>query len=86
MKLVKDWKNWPKWFSTWFEAASAAFFSAMLLAPDTVLQIWTVLPADIREAIPADWLKWGGVLLIVAGSISKVIDQPKLEKKREMDN
>ena len=75
MKLVKDWKNWPKWFSTWFEAASAAF-----------LQVWAVLPADIRATIPVDWLKWGGVVLIVAGSISKIIDQPKLEKKRELDN
>lgn len=82
MRLVNDWKDWPRWFSTWCEAASAAFFSAMLIAPEIFTQVWLVLPADVRSAIPADWLKWIGVALIAAGSIAKIIDQPKLEQKK----
>ncbi|MDS1142381.1 hypothetical protein RE432_18260 [Pusillimonas sp. SM2304] len=81
MRFVDDWKDWPKWVSTWCEAAAVAFFSALLIAPDIVIQVWSVMPADIRAAIPSDWLKWGGVVLIVAGSVAKIVDQPKLKGK-----
>lgn len=81
MKLVPDWRDWPKWVSTWFELAAASFFSYLAFAPDAVLQIWAVLPADVRAAIPSDWLKWGGVALIVAGSLAKIVDQPKLRRR-----
>ena len=80
MKLVSDWKDWPRWVSTWFEAAAAAFFSALLVAPDAVLQVWAVLPADIRSVIPPDWIKWGGVALIIAGSFAKIVEQPRLKR------
>lgn len=86
MHLVKDWKDWPKWFSTWFEAAAAAFFSALLIAPEIFIHAWLMLPDDIRAAIPADWIKWTGVILIVAGSVAKIVDQPKLDKKHETNH
>lgn len=83
MKLVDDWKDWPKWVSTWCEAAAAAFFTAVLIAPEVIMQVWAVLPADIRAAIPADWLKWGGIVLIAIGSLAKIVEQPRLREKRD---
>lgn len=82
MRLVNDWTDWPRWVSTWCEAAAAAFFSTLLVAPDAVLQLWAVLPADMRAAIPAEWVRWLGVALIVAGSAAKLVDQPRLNEKR----
>ncbi|MFT0547865.1 hypothetical protein ACMHYO_16240 [Allopusillimonas ginsengisoli] len=78
MKLVHDWKDWPKWTSTWFEAAAVAFFSTIILAPEVILQVWAVIPDELRSEIPQSWLKWIGVVLIVGGSIAKLIEQPWL--------
>lgn len=80
MKLVSDWKQWPRWWSTFFEAAAAAFFTYITVVPDAIYQTWSALPADIKSSIDPQYIQWAGIALIVAGSISKIIDQPRLNK------
>jgi hypothetical protein len=78
MQLVSDWKNFHKWWSTWFQAAAALFFSYLTAVPDAAIHIWTVLPDDVRSSFPPGYLKWAGVACIVAGILARVVKQPRL--------
>ena len=79
-ELVPDWKNWPKWFSTWFEGLTLAFFFVINTMPELVLDVWMKLPSSLQDTIPVTWLKWFVILFVVLGSFSKIIEQRKLKK------
>lgn len=81
MKLVDDWKNFHKWWSTWFQTAAALFFSYLTAVPDAAIHIWSSLPDDVRAAIPASGIKWAGVALIIIGIGARVVKQNKLPDK-----
>ena len=52
MKLIADWRqSWRLW-SVRVSAIATALFAIMLAAPDQVLGIWAMLPADVQELIP----------------------------------
>lgn len=78
MKLVDDWKTWPRRWSTWCELAAVSFFSYVAYAPDAVVQMWLILPEDVRATVDPDYIKWAGIAMIVIGSGVKIIEQKKL--------
>ncbi len=80
MKFVEDWKDWPRWWSTYFELAAASFFSYLAAAPDAVIRIWLSLPEDIRAAIDPEYIQWAGIALIASGSFCKIVEQQKLKR------
>lgn len=84
MKLDPEYKTWPKRMSTWFEAAAIALFTLITVAPDAITSAYLLLPPDVRTTIPQEWIKWVGIFLIACGSISKIIQQPGLAHKGEV--
>jgi hypothetical protein len=76
MNLVPDVKDWPKWWSIRFAAASAAF-SAVVVA-------YATLPPDWLPGIP-QYLKTAlavGALVTAGGAgFARVIDQPGLRQE-----
>lgn len=64
MKLVENWRSFPKWFSVWAMAVLAA-------APVA----WQALPPDVQAWLPAEWRVAIMVLLFVAGVAGRVTKQ-----------
>jgi len=64
MKLVPDWKESWRWFSTWSLAAIAA-----------VPPVWASLPEEIKEMMPV-WLDpWLFTALALGGIVGRLVDQ-----------
>jgi len=73
MKLIEDWRKWPRFYSTWAFGSiatiqtSAAFLSEKILASHVAL-----LPADVT---------WAGLIssatafLAISGAVGRLIDQ-----------
>lgn len=78
MKLIPEWRVWWKLWSTWLQAAAAIFISYLTVAPDVAIQVWQFLPADLRSAIPPEYVQFISVGLIVLGIIARLVKQPKL--------
>lgn len=85
MKLVPEWRSWWRMSSTWFQAAAAAFFSYLTAVPDAAIQLWSILPVDIRESFPPGYVKWFGVSLIALGIFARLVHQPTLDKRKRSD-
>ena len=64
MKLVDDWKDVWKWYSTWVGVVGG-------FAPT----VWLSVPKDLREAMPTEWLAVGGGVFFVAMLVARTIDQ-----------
>ena len=68
MKLVPNWKQSWKWFSTQIHVAQAA-----------IVGTWTLLPADLKTYLPSKVLVGVVGFLGVVGVVGRLIDQSKPE-------
>lgn len=86
IKLVTEWRSWWRLWSTWFQVAAAAFISYLTVAPDVAIQVWQFLPADLRGAIPPEYVQFISVGLIILGIVARLIKQPKLAAEVKAQN
>lgn len=73
------WKTWSVWLiglGTTLGVYLAAF-------PDALVQVWLMLPADLKAALPVNVAQYISYALIALGVISKFIRQPKLDQQRK---
>ena len=62
MKLIEDWKQAWKLKSVQVGAISA-FFYALILFSEQFLNIWNVIPQDLKNYIPAQWQEYVGMFV-----------------------
>lgn len=72
--LVDGWRTWWRQWSTWLTTIGAAIVTA---SPD-LAQAWRDLPPELQAAVPAEWVKYIGVLLVVSSVPAKMIRQHAL--------
>lgn len=68
-RLVPDWREAWRWAS--MHAMGAAII---------VQSAWQVLDADMRESLPAGWVRALTVALLVLGIAGRLVDQQKRAK------
>lgn len=52
LRLIEDCRaEWHK-VSTWITAAALAIYGALLASPELAVQVWQMLPDDLRAAFP----------------------------------
>lgn len=73
------WKTW----SVWLIGAGTALGVYLSAAPDALVQVWLMLPADLKAALPVNVAQYISYALIALGVISKFIRQPKLDQQRK---
>lgn len=66
MKLIPDWKQAPRWFST-----QAMAFAGILQAA------WFGIPDDLKASVPQEWVAGLTAALMVLGILGRIVDQPK---------
>lgn len=64
MRLISDWRQTWRYYSTQAMAAAAA-----------VQVTWSQLPDDLKAAIPAQWVSYGTTALMILGVLGRLIDQ-----------
>lgn len=64
MKLVQDWRQAPRWASMWAMTGAGA-----------IQATWLGIPADMKASIPSDLVMWITIILMVLGSVGRLIDQ-----------
>lgn len=81
-QIVSHWRTIFKQWSFWLGAAGTAITSALLASPDLALQVWLMMPPDLKATIPERFTPFIGVGVFVLGLIAKFIRQTKLEAER----
>lgn len=77
MKLIENWQQAWKLKSVQV-AAMSAFFYAMILFSEHFLNIWNVIPQELKNKIPENSAEWIGMLVGVAMVLARLKKQPEL--------
>ena len=77
MKLIENWQQAWKLKSVQVGAASA-FFYALILLSEQFLNVWAVIPQDLKSKIPENIAEWLGVFVGVAMVLARLKKQPEL--------
>ena len=79
MRLVKDWRKAWKWLSVQLAAMGVLITSALIIAPQTVLMAWAMLPDALREEL-GDWKKQIAAAVFLMAIVARLIDQAPKDK------
>lgn len=77
MKLIDNWKEAWKLKSVQVGAISA-FFYALILFSEQFLNIWNVIPQELKNKIPENVAEWVGIFVGVAMVLARLKKQPEL--------
>lgn len=68
LALIEDWRKAHKWFSVQFNILNGSF-----------LATWALLPEKFQNALPVSTVIIIAVVLLVLGTVGRVIDQTPKE-------
>lgn len=77
MKLIDNWKEAWKLKSVQVGALSA-FFYALILFSEQFLNIWVLIPQELKNKIPENIAEWVGMLVGVTMVLARLKKQPEL--------
>lgn len=78
MKLIENWKQAWKLKSVQVGALSAIFYALILFA-DQFVQVWHLIPQDLKNHIPEQWEEYVGCFVGVAMVLARLKKQPELQ-------
>lgn len=64
VKLVDNWRNSWKWFSMQCMAAAG-----------TIQATWAAIPDDMKAAVPAQWVSYATLGILVLGFFGRLVSQ-----------
>ena len=75
MKLIDGWRqSWRLW-SVRLSALGAFLTGLALAAPDTLMQAWAAMPADVQALLPESLARVVPTLLFVGTLVARLIPQ-----------
>ena len=77
MKLIENWQQAWKLKSVQVGAISA-FFYALILFSEQFLNVWAVIPQELKNKIPENIAEWVGIFVGVAMVLARLKKQPEL--------
>lgn len=81
--LASDWRLVFRQWSFWLGVIGTSLTSALLASPEFALQVWAMMPADLKATIPERYTPFIGVGVFALGLIARFIRQAKLEAMRQ---
>src|SRR5687768_4073223 len=77
--LVEHWRLIFRQWSLWLGVIGTAVTSALLASPELALQVWAMMPPDLKAMIPERYTPFIGVGIFAMGLVAKFIRQAKLD-------
>ena len=76
--IVPHWRDVFKRWSFWLGVIGSGVTTFALYAPDVALQVWLSMPADLKEVLPPNFVRWFGLALFISSNIAAFIKQRSL--------
>lgn len=76
-QLRDDWRECYTWFSTWLTVAATAMSGYLLAAPETIAYWWEILPPEMKERVPENYVLYINVALFISAQLAKLVKQQK---------
>lgn len=89
MKLVKDARDWWRWWSVRIQMAAAALTGLMYFDLPSLLNAWNMMPRGVRAVLPGNFVQIiGGVLFLLSilSMLARVAPQAKPDAKRKAES
>lgn len=85
VKLTPDCRHlWRAW-SVRLNALGILLLGWFAVDPVSVLAVWNMMPAGVRDLVPSQVVSITGAVLFGFSLLAKFVRQPKLEEKRNAD-
>lgn len=81
LKLLPHWRVlWRSW-SVRLNALGLAILAWFAFDPVSLLAVWNMMPAAVRDIIPQQFLSVIGAALFALSMIARLVKQPKMQEK-----
>lgn len=81
LKLLPHWRVlWRSW-SVRLNAVGIALLGWFAVDPVSLLGVWNMMPAPVRDLIPEQFLSTIGAALFALSLIARLVRQPKMQEK-----
>jgi hypothetical protein len=83
--LVKEAHEWWMLWSIRLNALGIAILAWVQFDPVSVLAVWNMMPAPMRQALPPNIFYIVAIILFILGMIARLVRQPKVEQRHKND-
>ena len=83
IKLVPNAKSFWRLWSVRLSAIGASIMGYFTLYPDKLLEIWLIMPPDLKALLPSQYVSSIAMFIFIGASIARVIKQEKVPQKKE---
>lgn len=77
-QLIEHWRVWYKLWSVRLTAIGTVLAGWFMASPDAFLNVWLMLPQELKDVLPPDVVKFIPIFILVAGTFARVVKQNKL--------
>lgn len=75
MKLIPEWRKALKFWSVRLSALGAILMSIVLAWPDSLLYLWSMMPAEVYAYLPERVSQVLALFIFVMTAISRIVKQ-----------
>lgn len=86
IELIEGWRKWYKLWSVRLTVLGTLIVGWFLASPDAFLQVWLMLPQDLKDTLPPSVVKFIPIAILVAGTLARVVKQKKLPQVNTDDS
>lgn len=80
LKLIDEAKQFYKFASFWLGWLGTGLVSLFTVFPDAAIHAWAILPAEMKKAIPPDYMPLIGVLVFVCAIFAVFVKQDSIKR------
>lgn len=80
LKLIDEAKQWYKFWSVRLGAIGTAIVGIFTAFPEAAIHAWAILPAEMKKAIPPDYMPLIGVLVFVCAIFAVFVKQDSIKR------
>lgn len=85
-QLIENWRVWYKLWSVRLTAIGTVLAGWFMASPDAFLNVWLMLPQELKDVLPPDVVKFIPIFLLVVGTFARVVKQNKLPQVNSDDS
>ncbi|CUS06511.1 holin [Acinetobacter phage Loki] len=77
IQLIDDVRRIWKFISVWLIIVAGFVQSIFIVAPDAILTTWNLLPQELKDTIPPQYVQFITVIILVFAIVGRAIKQKR---------